>query len=369
MTKKHILHVTYDMNIGGTEQVIRNLIEGLDPDQFISSVLCIDGEVGPWGKELQKKGVEHFCLTRKPGFDLNLIKAIRKLIKHHKFDIIHCHQYTPYTYGWFGSIFTNTPIIFTEHGRFHPDSSSPKRKLINPLLQLRTAAITAISKATKQALVEFENFNEQKIDVIYNGIEDTVVTPSASLRTELGINSDDIVFGTISRLDPIKNQTMMLRAFKQAKDANNKLRLLIVGDGPSKKELHDLTKELELTDSVIFTGFQPNPQAYLALMDVFLLPSFSEGTSMTLLEAMSFSIPSIATSVGGTPEILKHQSTGILSESDDTNELTQAMTALTEDPTLRVEYGKNARNRYETKFPLAVMTKNYQILYNRVLSE
>ena len=366
MTKKHILHVTYDMNIGGTEQVIRNLIEGLDPDKFVSSVLCIDGEIGPWGKELQQKGVDHFCLTRKPGFDLDLIKAIRKLIKQHKFDVIHCHQYTPYTYGWFGSIFTNTPIIFTEHGRFHPDSSSKKRKLINPLLQLRTAAITAISEATKQALVKFENFSEQQIDVIYNGIEDTVVTASESLRTELGISTDEIVFGTISRLDPIKNQTMMLKAFKQAIEANDKLKLLIVGDGPSKKELHDLTEELKLTDSVIFTGFQPNPQAYLALMDVFLLPSFSEGTSMTLLEAMSFSIPAIATAVGGTPEILIHETTGILTESGNTNNLTKTMIDLVENSTLRLEYGKNARNRFEAHFPLVVMAKKYQALYTHV---
>ncbi|MCK5189200.1 MAG: glycosyltransferase, partial [Methylococcales bacterium] len=69
----HILHITYDMNIGGTEQVIRNLVEGLNKKKYRSSILCIDGEIGPWGQELQKAGFHHFCLKRNPGFDTQLI--------------------------------------------------------------------------------------------------------------------------------------------------------------------------------------------------------------------------------------------------------------------------------------------------------
>lgn len=367
MSKQSILHITYDMNIGGTEQVIKNLIEGLNCDAFTSSILCIDGEIGPWGKELEQKGIQHFCLSRRPGFDIALIKNIHSLIKKHAFDIIHCHQYTPYTYGWFASLFTNASVIFTEHGRFHPDSSSPKRRFINPILQLRTSAITAISQATKQALLEYEYFSEQKVEVIYNGLKDSVTSPSNDLKNDLKIGDEDIVFGTISRLDPIKNQVMLLKAFKEANRVCGNLKLLIVGDGPSRNELHDLTKELSIIDSVIFTGFQPKPQAYLSLMDVFLLPSFSEGTSMTLLEAMSFSKPSIATRVGGTPEILEDLSTGFLTTSDDTQGLANAMIKLAKDKGLRITYGSNARTRYQSLFKLEFMTANYESLYRRQL--
>ena len=366
MPVRHILHITYDMNIGGTEQVIRNLVEGLDPVRFKSSILCIDGTIGPWGQELQQKGFQHFCLQRKPGFDLDIIKATRKLILEHKVDIVHCHQYTPYTYGWFGSLFTGKPIIFTEHGRFYPDFSSPKRRFINPILQWRTAAITAISAATKQALVDFEFLSADKIDVIYNGIADTRVTPSPTLASELGLQSGDIVLGTISRLDPIKNQTMMLRAFQRAHKELPNLKLLVVGDGPQRDELHALSKELNLNDSVIFTGFQPKPQAYLALMDVFLLPSLSEGTSMTLLEAMSFGKPSIATAVGGTPEILQHQETGLLTANKDEDGLTHAMLTLGGSETLRKTYGSQARQHYEKRFTLSAMTRQYEALYERI---
>jgi glycosyltransferase involved in cell wall biosynthesis len=370
MQPKHILHITFNMQIGGTEQVIRNLVEGLDPAQYTSSILCIDGEIGPWGKELQAKGFKHFCWKRKPGLDTGLIRKIGQLIRSEGVDILHCHQYTPYSYGCLGSLLNRVPVIFTEHGRFYPDFGTTKRRCINPLLQLKTAAITAISAATKTALVEHENFSEHRIEVIYNGIADLANglqdDDKQALQHSLGLNPSDIVYGTISRLDTIKNQTMMIKAFAQAMAAQPALKLLIVGDGPERDTLQQLTAELRLNDAVIFTGFQANPQAYLSLMDVFLLPSLSEGTSMTLLEAMSFSKPSIATAVGGTPEILQHEKTGLLTDNKDQQGLCDAITTLAGDAALRSTYGNNARHSYEKRFTLSAMSQAYEALYQRI---
>lgn len=366
MPKKKLLHVTYDMNIGGTEQVIKNLIDGLNPDRFQSSVLCVDGAIGPWGKELQSRGVEHYCFQRQPGFDLALIKRIRKLVLDERFDIIHAHQYTPYTYGWFGSVLTGVPIIFTEHGRFYPDFSSAKRKLINPLLQMRTAAITAISDATRKALVEFENLSASKIEVIYNGISDCITHYDQALAESLGLNEGAVVFGTISRLDPIKNQVMMIKAFARYLEKNSDARLLIVGDGPIRAELEQLVASLDIAAAVCFTGFQSKPQSYLALMDVFLLPSLSEGTSMTLLEAMSFSKPTIATAVGGTPEIVVDGESGRLIPNQDEAALVAAMDELGRSSDLRLQMGAQARCSYEKMFTLPTMVAHYESLYERL---
>ena len=364
----HVLHITYDMSIGGTEQVIRNLVEALDKSQFISSILCIDGKIGLWGKELQDKGYRLFCLKRLPGFDRKLIKEIRALIRRENIDIVHCHQYTPYTYGWFGALFTGKPVLFTEHGRFYPDSRKFKRRLINPILQRMTAAITSISQATKAALVGFENLNGSKIEVIYNGIADTHVAPNAKLRSELGLVDSDIVIGTISRLDVIKNHPMILRALQRSLKLHPNLRLLIVGDGPMRDELHQLSHDLGVKDHVIFTGLQPKPQAYLAIMDIFLLPSLSEGTSMTLLEAMCFAKPSIATAVGGTPEILVDKKTGLLIANKDEDGLVKAIQILANNNELRIQYGGNARATYKKSFTLDIMVRNYEKLYRRIVN-
>jgi hypothetical protein len=127
MTKLNILHITYDMRIGGTEMVIKNIIEGCDTNLFSMSVLCIEAPLGPFAEELQNNGTPFFELQRQPGFDTSLIKSIRQIIKANNVDIIHCHQYTPWVYGVIAAALTNTKVIFTEHGRFYPDSCTWKR--------------------------------------------------------------------------------------------------------------------------------------------------------------------------------------------------------------------------------------------------
>jgi len=364
----HVLHITYDMNIGGTEQVIRNLIEGRTASRYRCSVLCLDGKVGPWGKELEQKGITHHCLNRRSGFDTKLITQVRKLIKAEAIDIIHCHQYTPFSYGWFAKAFTGKPIIFTEHGRFYPDFGTLKRKLINPILQTFTTAITSISAATKQALVTYENLSPNRIEVIYNGIMDEFQPPAVELKETLGIDANAVVFGTISRLDPIKNQAMMIRAFARVWRDNKNTVLLIVGDGPLRQELETLMAQLQLQDAVIFTGFQPGPKRYLSIIDVFLLPSLSEGTSMTLLEAMSYGKPSIATAVGGTPEIIEDGRTGKLIDNEDEEALVTAMQQLGANASERDTLGKTAREVYLQRFTVSAMVQQYEALYQRCLA-
>jgi glycosyltransferase involved in cell wall biosynthesis len=170
MPNVKILHLTFDMHIGGTEQVIKNLIEGSNDKQFQMSIFCIEEPIGPFGQMLQEKGISIDSTQRREGFDIKLIKTIRRHLKKHRIDVLHCHQYTPWVYGTLAALGIKTRIIFTEHGRFYPDRTSWKRKIINPLLTLFTDKITAISKATKQALVDFEYIPENKIEVIYNVI-------------------------------------------------------------------------------------------------------------------------------------------------------------------------------------------------------
>ncbi|MBC8179694.1 glycosyltransferase, partial [candidate division KSB1 bacterium] len=161
------------MQIGGAEQVICNLIEKTDSAKYDSSILCIDQPIGPFGTQLNRKGFQVFALRRKPGFDSSLIRQIRHFIVSHDIDILHCHQYSPYVYGVLGAAFTRAKVIFTEHGRFYPDQRKLLRVLLNPFLALFTDYITAISSATKEALIDFENFSRAKIKVIYNGIDDS----------------------------------------------------------------------------------------------------------------------------------------------------------------------------------------------------
>jgi glycosyltransferase involved in cell wall biosynthesis len=362
---KKILHLTFDMRIGGTEQVIKNLIEGADPQQFDNSIFCIESPVGPFGQMLIDKGIVIHSVTRQPGFDLVLIKSIRKYIKTHKIDILHCHQYTPWVYGTIAAMFTKTNIVFTEHGRFYPDSSTWKRKLVNPILNLFTDSVVAISEATKQALVEYENIPRRSIGVIYNGIAELNVDNEKvkQLRLSLNIDENKIILGTIARFDPIKNHKMMLRAFDNISIEHSNVVLVVVGDGDERTNLENLVDELNIKDKVIFTGYNPNPQHYLAMMDIYLLSSFSEGTSMTLLEAMSLSKPCVVTDAGGNAEIIKHKENGLVSGNDNLEQFTDCCNVLIADNVKQKLYGAESRKIFEANFSLYNMHNRYRTLY------
>ncbi|WP_309043342.1 glycosyltransferase [Marinobacter sediminicola] len=360
-----VLHITFNMGIGGTEQVIRQLVQGMANESVESEILCIDGHIGPIGEALQQSGVLVHKLARKQGFDWALIKAIRKRLREGRFDVVHCHQYTPWMYGWLAALPTRAKVVFTEHGRFYPDRYRYKAMLINPIMALFTPSIVAISEATKDALVKYEFIPRHKIQVIYNGIAPLVrdKEEAQKVRDSLGIPKDAFVVGTVSRLDPVKNQAMMLRAFKQFSEKEPGSYLLMVGDGPDKAKLVSLAEEYGISERVIFTGFINNPVHYLAAMDVFLLSSHTEGTSMTLLEAMSLEMPAVATRVGGNPEIIEDNVTGILVEPDMAYPFAECIEQLLQKSILRQSMGQAARLSFDKRFSANAMVYQYSKIY------
>jgi glycosyltransferase involved in cell wall biosynthesis len=360
-----VLHLTFDMRIGGTEMVIKNLIEGSDHDVFEMSIFCIEKPIGPWGLDLQKSGIQITAKARKPSFDTSIIKAIRRHLKENRIDVIHCHQYTPWVYGALAAMGTKTKVIFTEHGRFYPDSSSWKRKLINPWLCRMTDHITAISKSTKQSLIDFENIPEIRIDVIYNGIKPLVADKNntIALRAKHHIPHDSKILGTVARLDPIKNQEMMIKAFYKVLKTHPKTFLLIVGDGEERQVLQSLVDELKLKPNVIFTGYDANPVNLINLMDVFLLSSFSEGTSMTLLEAMSLGKPCVVTDAGGNREVISHGESGLVAMNNDENDYVDKIKTML-DESCYITHRSQIIERFQSLFSDKAMIKMFIPLYS-----
>ena len=366
------MHITYDMRIGGTEMVVKNLIEGFDDPAFKMSIFCIEAPLGPWGEDLANAGIPITTVARQPGFDRGLIKAIRQHLREHKIDIIHCHQYTPWVYGVLAAAGLKTKVIFTEHGRFYPDFGTWKRKLINPMLAWLTDATTAISSATKQALVTHENLSARNIEVIYNGIKAVDPVPEETqqaLKAELGIAASQTVFGTIARFDPIKNHLMMLRAFNNVLNAGKDAKLVIVGDGEMRADIETLIKELGISDHVILTGYQPQPARYLSIMDIFLLSSFSEGTSMTLLEAMSLGKPCVVTDAGGNAEVITNNEIGLVVANNDKSAFAKAMLQLNSDNALYNQFSEAAHLRFEKNFSVESMCTAFQAIYKRLMQE
>ena len=368
MSLKKVVHVTFDMQIGGAEQVINNLIENTDPSKYEVSILCLNQPIGPFGIQLREKGYKIKALNRKPGFDLSLVAQIRRFIAINNIDLLHCHQYTPYVYGVLGAAFTKCNVIYTEHGRFHPDQRKLKRVLMNPLLNLFTDYVTAISSATRESLVNFENFPRYKIKIVYNGIDDSKyqLPQNSKLNKALGLKENTHILGTVARLDSIKNHKMMIKALKNVHQTHPETCLIIVGDGPERKNLETLVSQLQLSSHVIFTGFREDAYLFYKIMDIFLLTSFSEGTAMTLLEAMASSLPCIVTNVGGNPEIVKDEETGFIIPNNDERAFAQKICMLLRHRDLMEKMEKTARKRFEENFTVDKMVQAYQEMYDGI---
>ncbi|MEM1189223.1 MAG: glycosyltransferase [Pseudomonadota bacterium] len=363
----NIVHVTFDMRIGGTEQVIRNLIEGSDPGEFTHRIFCIEEPIGPWGIALQNEGIALVSHQRRPAFDASVLRALRRYLRRTDADVVHCHQYTPWAYGALAAFGLKTRVLFTEHGRFYPDRSSPKRRIVNPLLARLTDRITAISEATRAALVDFEFLRGDRIQVIYNGIRGLEVDAreSAELRSKLGIPASAPVLGTIARFDPIKNHAMMLRAFRLVLDQHPDCRLILVGDGEERDNIEALVEDLGIGGSIVLPGYVPKPDMWLSVMDIFLLSSFSEGTSMTLLEAMSLGKPCVVTSVGGNPEIVLDRQSGTVTPSDQAQPFAEAIAELLTNHGLQTRLGQGARERFNGHFTYEHLVEAYADVYAR----
>jgi glycosyltransferase involved in cell wall biosynthesis len=366
-TEMNIAHVTFDMRIGGTEQVIYQLIRHCDASKYQMSIICLEQSIGPFGQQLIDQGFTIHAFNRKPGFDTSLITQIRQYIRQYEIDILHCHQYSPYVYGVLAALGTKAEVIFTEHGRFYPDIRKRKRVLANYCLNKITAQITAISEATRNALAMYENFPLQRIKVIYNGIEPIGMERGRNNhRAEFGIPEQAFVLGTIARLDPIKNHAMMIRALKRVQEQLPETYLVIVGDGPERQAIFDIAHQAGVAEYLVLPGFRTDVQQFYHIFDLFLLTSWSEGTAMTLLEAMCCSLPCIVTKVGGNPEIVTENETGLIVDCNDDRQLAKQILHLLNDSNQRFRMGEQANRRFHDKFTAVIMAMQYERLYNNL---
>jgi glycosyltransferase involved in cell wall biosynthesis len=173
----------------------------------------------------------------------------------------------------------------------------------------------------------------------------------------------------VGRLDPVKNLDGLFMAFKRSIDlfSDKKARLLVVGDGQELPRLKDLSKALGLEKQVYFSGMRNDVGFCLSAMDVYVQPSFYEGHSNTILEAMASGIPVISTHVGGTPEIVTHGDSGFLFKPGDTEEIAMAIAELRNNSDKRGIMAEKGRQKVKDLFSVDTMVKNYIGLFDELL--
>jgi glycosyltransferase involved in cell wall biosynthesis len=357
------MQLVLSLSPGGTERLVIEICRQL-ASRAESMVCCLD-EPGGWAAELEALHVPVVALGRQPGFQPSLAIQIARLIKANDIDVVHCHHYSPYVYGLMAARLANVRLVFTEHGRLSDAAPSRKRRLVNPLLSMLGGRVCAVSADLKRHMVA-EGFPARRVEVVYNGI-DAGHRPTSierhGAREALGVPGGALVTGTVGRLDPVKNLAAMLRAHALLAERHPDSRAVIVGDGPERGALEALAAELGIADSVIFTGYRSDVRALMAAFDVYVNTSTYEGVSLTILEAMATSLPVIATPVGGNPEVIIDQETGLLVPAR-ARAIADAISLLWLDPRRRRLMGDAGRWRVIRHFSIARMVDDYASAYH-----
>lgn len=342
-------HVTLGLEIGGQERLLVEMARHADHARFAWIVIVL----GPRGKladAIEAAGARVITLDTPNGFRPGLLLTLARLFREERLDVVHTHDDRPLIYGQPAAWWAGVPrrIHTHHHGRL-PAISARQRWLIRVASRF-VPRFVCVSQDSARYMVE-QGVAESRISTLWNGIDLT--------RFAFQGPRQDGVIVTVARLSPEKDIANLLHAAKRLPTAAFE----IAGDGPCRDELIKLANDLGVEGRVTFHGEVRDIPALLARARMFVLPSQSEGISLTLLEAMARGLPVVTTKVGGNPEVVQPGITGLLVPSRDPEALAGAIGELLRDPERSAAMGRAGRHRVENCFDIRKMTAQYEALY------
>lgn len=322
MKKIRILHVV--QAAGGVDRYIRMLLKYLDKEKFENILVCSQD----FHEENYRDLVDSFEqveMTRAiGGNDLKAIKGVRTLIKKYDPDIVYAHSSKAGAITRVADIGLKNYCIYNPHGWAFNMRCSAKKKAIYTAIEKVAAPfcdkIICISDAEKQSALDKKICKEDKLQVIFNGVDIEAYengVHDAVKRRELDIPEDAFVVGMVGRMSPQKAPDVFIKMAKQVKEAVPNAHFIIVGNGNQEVEIRKYAEESGFSDSLHITGWVDNPMSYVELFDVACLLSRWEGFGLALPEYMMASKPIVASRVDAIPNIIRDGENGLLVKVDD----------------------------------------------------
>lgn len=367
-----VLHVIPQLPVGGAETLVFHMVRGLDRRRFAPAV-CVLGELGPMGAEMERVGVEVTALEsfRAPGRLVRVVRGLARLIRGRGVQIVHTHLYHGNYYGRLAAFTAGAPVtVASVHNVY--DRVKAHRRWINRVLGRRTDAILAGSETVRQDILRWDGVRADKVRILPYGIDlDPYLTPMdrEAARRALDVPPGPAVIGTVSRLEVQKAQDLLLRAFATLRAAGTDAVLLLVGDGREKARLQELANTLGLQDRVRFLGTRRDLPLLFAAMDVFALPSRWEGTPLALIGAMAAALPVVATPVGGVTTVVEDGKTGRLVPVEDAEALAAALGEALHDRATSRALAEAGRNHVMETCSVAAMVRGLEALYLELLEK
>jgi glycosyltransferase involved in cell wall biosynthesis len=359
-----VLHVIQNLNYGGMERVLADIVIGSDPERFESHVLCLQ-YLGRFSEGLENAASLHVAEPMGRGSLLRPVTLTRQIARLAP-DVVHSHSGVWYKASLAARRAGVRRVVHTEHGRAKPDPIVDR--IVDGLAAQRTDVVVAVSERLADGLPSALWINRSRVTVIHNGIDTSAYRPrtdGGELRRELGLSATTQVLGSIGRLEPIKGYDVMIEAFARLRrtDAGRDVVLVLAGEGSQRPELERLVTARDLGGLVHFLGWRDDVHALQSTFQVFTMSSHSEGTSISLLEAMSAGLPPVVTDVGGNRSVLGPLLAHCLVPGGDPVALAERWSQSLADAGLRARDAKFARERVVTSFGRAAMVEAYERVY------
>jgi len=354
-----VCQVVTDTNIGGAGRYLLNYLKYFDRNTYkVSVVIPKNSKLLEFIAAYQDVDIFQMPYMADKSYDKRCVKALKKLFLEEKFDIIHTHaSLSARIAARRAKIKT---IISTRHC-IESEGKMPMSFLKSFLNNLLCDYYIAVSDAVYDNLKECR-IKSSKIKKVYNGVEpvkELKEDEKQKIKEKYGVGGS-FVFGIFARLEDVKGHKFFIEAAKEYLKKHTDTTFLIVGDGSLYDELRELAKD---TPEIIFTGYVKDTKELLNVTDVNVISSSSEAMSLAILEAMSLKKPTVATNVGGNPQLVRDHENGILVDYGDAHGMCEAFVKIYENKKMYSEFSKNASGMFYSEFTAEIMVKNLQKLY------
>ncbi len=362
-----VVHLVLDLHAGGLERLVGEMIRAGDASQFEYHILAL-AFLGRFAEGLDGVAQLHPVPERRGGsllWPAPLIDSLREIAP----DVVHTHSGVWLKSAWAARWAGAPYLLQTEHGRNRPDPWSDR--LTDWCASLFTDQVVAVSDVLGEQLRRTVVAHPKRVTVIRNGVNTQEIARAPDdgvLRHELGLAPERPILGSIGRLEPIKGYDVMVESFAlllQQWTAPVRPALVVAGDGGDLEALRARVAELGLAQDIFLLGWRSDLTAMLRAFTLFTMTSRSEGTSVSLLEAMSAGLCPVVTHVGGNAAVLGEGLTHRLVPSQDPAGIAAGWRAALEQPAARLADGARARVRIEAEFSIARMVRSYEALYLR----
>jgi len=361
--KIKVLHILTDKNIGGAGRWLLYYLKYHNRTAFqVKVVLPHDSLLADAVKALDVPVIAMEEMEDR-SFDKKAMKALVKLFKEEKPDIVHTHASMTARMAARAAM---VPSIFnTKHCMESAPGILPKKIVRREVNAAFSDKIIAVSRAVRRSMVHAGTSPEQ-IAVVYNGIEPIAIPAAeekAALLQSYGGKAGEMAVGMVARLEEVKDHETFLLAAQNVLEHRRDVRFYIVGDGSLRDELERRAYELGISSNVTFTGFIKDVEKIEAALDIAVITSKAEALCLSIIESMIAGIPAVGTDSGGVAEVIKHGENGFLVPIGDADQLAERIEELLADDAKRKAFGEHAKKHAESMFMADKMTKRIEKLY------